>query len=52
MLLQFIKRIIPEKYRSGKYISKRGRLLVNDEYITPEKIIKNDPFFAKFRPKN
>ena len=47
----FVKRIIPDKYRSGKNVAKRGRLLVNDEYITPDDILKYDPFFAKFRPK-
>lgn len=48
----FIHRIVPEKYRSGDNVAERGRLLVDDEYITPDDIIKNDPFFAKFRPKD
>ena len=48
----FIHRIIPEKYRSGDNVAERGRLLVDDEYITPDDIIKNDSFFAKFRPKD
>ena len=47
----FVKRIIPEKYRTGDNVAKRGRLLVDDEYMTPEYILQNDPFFRKFRPK-
>mgnify|MGYP006084954953 CR=1 FL=1 len=47
----FVKRIIPKKYRSGDLISKRGRLLVNDEYTTPDKILKEDPLFEEFRYK-
>ena len=46
----FISRIIPEKYRHpGKYIHKRGRILTNDEYTTPQNILSTDPFFEEFR---
>ena len=47
----FVKRIIPNKYISGKYISDRGRILINDEYTTPSKLLLEDPLFNKFRPK-
>ena len=30
-------------------VSERGRILVNDEYTTPDEIIKLDPFFKKMR---
>lgn len=46
----FVKRILPEKYISGKYVSDRGRLLIDDEYITPSAILVKDPLFNKFRP--
>ena len=46
---EFVKRIIPEKYRSGKNISERGRILVNDEYLTADEILKNDQFFKIMR---
>lgn len=46
---QFVYRIIPPKYRSGKYVHKRGRIMVNDEYLTPDEVLKTDPFFAEFR---
>lgn len=46
---EFVKRIIPKKYRSGKKVSDRGRLLDNVEYILPDDIIKNDPFFKSLR---
>lgn len=47
---EFFARIIPEQYRSGDNVAERGRLLVDDEYITPNEILVNDPFFNKLRP--
>ena len=47
----FIKRVIPEKYRTGENVAERGRLLVDDEYTTPDYILKNDPLFNRFRWK-
>lgn len=73
-LKEFIKRVIPEKYRSVKkicnhkevkendkknkefcdkcyvYVHPKGRLLVDDEYITPVEIL-SDPFFEEFIKK-
>jgi len=46
---EFIYRIIPEKYRTGNLVSDRGRILVNDEYMTPDEILKTDPFFKIIR---
>lgn len=46
---EFVKRIVPKKYRSGENVSERGRILINDEYLTPDQVIKNDPFFEEFR---
>lgn len=47
---EFVNRIIPEPYREpGKYISERGRILINDEIFTPDWVIKNDPLFESFR---
>jgi len=45
----FFKRVVPDKYRDGKLISDRGRILVNDEYLTPDEILKNDKFFKVMR---
>jgi serine/threonine protein kinase len=45
----FVNRIVPEKYQSGDLVSDRGRLLVNDEYLTPDEILKTDPFFDVMR---
>lgn len=45
----FILRIIPEKYREGENVSKKGRILINDEYLTPEEILRTDKFFKSFR---
>jgi hypothetical protein len=46
----FVKRIIPEKYsKEGKYVTDRGRILVNEEYMTPDWILKNDPLFKVMR---
>ena len=46
---EFINRVVPEKYQTGKYVSERGRILVKDEYLTPDEILKNDPFFKVMR---
>jgi hypothetical protein len=46
----FVRRIIPEKYsKEGKYVSERGRILVNEEYMTPDWILKNDSLFNVMR---
>jgi serine/threonine protein kinase len=42
---EFINRIVPEKYQSGKLVSERGRILIKEEYMIPDDILKNDPFF-------
>lgn len=46
---EFVKRVVPEKYRGGKLVSERGRILVNDEYLTPDEILKTDKFFKVMR---
>jgi serine/threonine protein kinase len=46
---EFVKRIVPEKYASGKLVSEKGRILTTDEYLTPDEILKNDPFFKIMR---
>jgi hypothetical protein len=40
---------VPEKYASGKLVSEKGRILTTDEYLTPDEILKNDPFFKIMR---
>jgi hypothetical protein len=47
----FVKRIIPEKYakEGTEFVSDRGRILVNDEYMTADYILKNDPLFKIMR---
>ena len=46
---EFVLRIIPEHYRNGDNVSDRGRLLVDDEYLLPDEILKNDPLFKIMR---
>ena len=48
---KFVLDIIPPKYRKGKFVAERGRLLVNDEYLTPSYILENNDFFKCFRYK-
>ncbi len=46
----FVRRIVPDKFaKEGKYVSDRGRVLVNEEYVTPDWILKNDPLFKVMR---
>ena len=47
---KFIVRIIPVKLlQKNKYVSKRGRILINKELTTPNKLITSDPFFEIYR---
>jgi serine/threonine protein kinase len=46
---EFVNRVIPEKYKSGKLVSEKGRILVNDEYLIADEILKNDQFFKVMR---
>ena len=46
----FISRILPENYRNNlKYVTERGRILINNEYAIPEQVLQTDPFFKVFR---
>jgi serine/threonine protein kinase len=46
---EFVKRVIPPEYESGDCVSERGRILVDDEYTTPDKLLKTDIFFKCLR---
>lgn len=49
-IIDFVHRIIPEKFRTGsKYVNKRGRILVDEEFVTPYKVIMTDQLFEKYR---
>ena len=45
----FVNRILPDKYRKGNKVSERGRILVDDEYLTPDEILKTDKLFKSMR---
>jgi hypothetical protein len=49
---KFVRRVVPPKYNKGKYVHERGRILINDEYLTPDEVLKTDPFFDEFRQKS
>jgi len=49
---EFVRRVVPLKYSEGKYVSERGRILHNKEYVTPEILLTQDVFFSKMRKKN
>lgn len=52
-IIKFIHRVVPKKYRTGeKYVTKKGRILTDNEYLTPYKIIMEDKLFDKYRFKN
>jgi len=46
---EFINRIVPAKYQTGDYVTKRGRILENEEYLIPDDVLRTDPFFEEFR---
>jgi hypothetical protein len=46
---EFVARIIPRKFRNGKYVHERGRILVNYEYKIPIEVLQNDVYFEEFR---
>ena len=48
---EFVNRIIPNELKDGENVAERGRLLVDMEYTTPDKILKYDAFFDKMRPE-
>ena len=49
-IVDFVHRIIPEKYRNGsKNVNKKGRIQVDTEFTTPYKVIIEDPLFEKYR---
>lgn len=45
----FIRRIVPEKYVSGRYVAEKGRILKDDEYVIPIDVLNKDDFFSDFR---
>ena len=46
---EFVNRVVPDKFKNGKYTSERGRIMINNEYLTPDEVLKNDPYFEEFR---
>ena len=48
----FVNRVVPPNFQSGIYVSDKGRLLVNYELMTPDTILRTDPFFKEFRVKH
>jgi len=49
---EFVNRIVPPIYQNSEYVTEKGRILVNTEYLTPEKVLKSDVFFEEFRVTN
>lgn len=45
----FINSIVPPKYQTGDCVSEKGRILINEEYVVPVDILKNNPYFDEFR---
>jgi serine/threonine protein kinase len=45
---EFVNRIIPKKFKDGNLVSERGRILIDEEYLTPDEILKNDPYFKSY----
>lgn len=45
----FVMRVVPKKFQRGKFVHERGRILINHVFITPDELLKTDPYFAEFR---
>jgi hypothetical protein len=51
----FINRVVPDQFKipkkgtTNQQVDEKGRILINDEYTTPDKLLQNDPFFDDFR---
>lgn len=50
--LDFVNDVVPALYKSSKKANDKGRLLVNDEFITPLYLIENHKYFDEFRYNN
>uniref|UniRef100_A0A6C0ACG2 Protein kinase domain-containing protein n=1 Tax=viral metagenome TaxID=1070528 RepID=A0A6C0ACG2_9ZZZZ len=48
----FVNRIVPKKYQKGQYVSDKGRILINKEYLIPRDVLMEDPYFDEFRVKD
>jgi hypothetical protein len=47
---EFIDEVVPKQYKVGTRVNKKkGRLLVDIEYTTPQKVLETSPFFEEFR---
>jgi hypothetical protein len=52
-IIKFIHRVIPSKYRiGGEKSNKKGRIQVDDEFLTPLEVILKDPIFEEYRFPN
>ncbi len=49
----FINRVVPKKYQKTgtDIVGKKGRILINDEFLTADDILKYDPYFEEYRVK-
>ena len=45
----FVNRIVPDKYKYGKYTTEKGRILIDKELFIPFQVLIKDPFFKKYR---
>lgn len=51
-IVDFVKRVVPERYRSGcvgAKVNEKGRIRVNTEFTTPYDILKKDVLFNGYR---
>lgn len=48
-IINFINRVVPEKYRKKPYCNEHGRLIQKIIHMSPQGIIFKDPLFKEFR---
>ena len=48
-IVEFVSRVVPEKYKCGTSVTKKGRFLKQCEFLTPLSVLTTDPLFKKYR---
>ena len=48
-VIEFLTRVVPKEYRTGKHVTHSGHIMNHIEYTTPNKILSEDCFIDEFK---